>query len=78
MKDNLRAQLESIRTLSSQLNNLSDEMADTVGKVEHFLNVTCSVGIPAFVLVTETSSESKYLEYRRVGTEFRSRCVSYH
>jgi len=71
MVDNLRKQLETIRNLSSQFNTLSNEINKTVEAVEQFLNVTCSVGIPAFVLVEQDDPISTYLEYRRVGSKFR-------
>src|SRR5947209_7055848 len=71
MEDNLRKQISSIRKLSSQFNTLSDELNKTVVSIERFLNVTCSVGIPALVLVSDSPSRRKYLEYRRVSSKFR-------
>lgn len=71
MVDNLRKQLETIRNLSSQFNTLSNDLNKTVEAVEQFLNVTCSVGIPASVLVEKDDPIGTYLGYRRVGSKYR-------
>jgi prefoldin subunit 5 len=73
MFENLRKHIESIRTLSSQFNALSDDINETIARIEHFLNVTCSLGLPAFVPVSATPDgpPGTYLEYRRVGNRFR-------
>lgn len=72
-KNELQTHIELLRKLSLQLNSLSEELNQTVLAVEHFLGVTCSLGISVGALVEADSSEElqTYLEYRRVGGKFR-------
>lgn len=64
-----------LRTSAARLNSLTDEVAELVREVEDFLNVKCSVGITASVIIEENGDEDgawwEFLEYDRCGARFR-------
>ena len=70
--------LEDLRASSTALNQVTDDAANLVKQVENFLNKECSVGIPAQVNVEwdDDREEGVWLEYRRVGANFRIALVS--
>ena len=65
---------EELFAASARLNLLCDEAADKVKAIEVFLSTKCHLGIAAYTLVSEGNTplqSSLYLEYRRIGTQFR-------
>lgn len=63
--------IERLRDSSTLLNRVTDEAANLIKQVEHFLNHECSLGIPASVEIDSRGTWCEWLEYRRVGPYFR-------
>ena len=65
----------ALRTSSSRLNGLTDDIAQLIGAVEDFLNEECSIGIETSVTMKEGEDPPEYwhdtLEYTRHGNRYR-------
>ena len=71
--------IDGLRVHSARLNQLTDDAAKVIKQVEDFLNVECSAGVFARVVVSRIGSSddeyqntgARYLAYCRVGPRFR-------
>ena len=79
MTSEMSKSIETLRSSSSRLNQLTDEAAAIVRAVEDFLNTECSSGVRAFVQVSSTTegypdyerTVVQTLAYTRIGARFR-------
>lgn len=72
--EELRAAVESLRSLAPRLNQVTDDANAIVRDVEHFLNEECSLGVHACVNIKRYDADNdagEWLEYRRVGPRYR-------
>lgn len=78
MDKTLSDALSRIRSESSRLNDVSDQLKETVKEIEQFLN-EISLGIHAWAVVESAdhpTDPSKFLEFRRIGSRFRFAVVT--
>jgi uncharacterized protein Yka (UPF0111/DUF47 family) len=75
MADPLSDAIEELRRSSARLNEITDKAAETVRRIEDFLNDECSLGIEASVKTKEEQDDglfySRLLAYRRYGAKYR-------
>lgn len=77
MNDAFASAVAKLRSSSQSLNQLTDQIAESIRNVEEFLNETCSAGVNAAVTVSSYSNDegcfTEYmsLAYTRVGSRFR-------
>lgn len=71
MSTNLSASIKKLRTASSTLNQLSDSTNETVRVIEETLRDEFRIGTPAFVKVRQEEDFRIFLEYRKIGSQFR-------
>lgn len=74
--ENLRSQIAHLRSVSPQLNRVTDQAARLVSAVENFLNDECQFSIPAYVIMSRTdhpdgSDDQVRLEYARLEGKFK-------
>ena len=68
--------VQSLRSISPRLNAITDRANETVRDVEQFLNDECSIGLPAFTVISFDNGDEEdyagtYLGYVRVGPKYR-------
>lgn len=76
MTENLRSQIAHLRSLSPELNRVTDQAARLVSVVENFLSDECQFSIPAHVVMSRTdhpdgSDDETRLEYARLEGKFK-------
>ena len=71
--DKLQRSIGHLRVLAPRLNQVTDDAARVVQRVEKFLNEECKIGVPAYYAVNEGFEGEVYrqIAYMRHGDRFR-------
>ena len=71
MNDSISSAMSTLKNSADKLNSLTDEAAATIKSVENFLSKECSIGFNKRVRLEDENFSTRYLEYRRIGSNFR-------
>lgn len=71
MSDSISSAMSTLKNSADKLNTITNKAASTVKNIEAFLSSECSIGFNERVLIKKNDFSSTYLEYRRVGSNFR-------